>query len=71
MKHQEKVKEFTDARNVAVVGFFNNKESELAKAFKAAADSIDDIEFGIASPGGEYTEDEKIVVFKKASFLLC
>lgn len=38
---------FADAREVAVIGFFADVESDGAKAFIAAADSIDDIEFGI------------------------
>jgi len=64
----EEVKEFTDKRDVAVVGFFADKESELAKAFIAAADSTDGIEFGIAAPASsgdlKVTED-KIVLTKK------
>ena len=74
LKSEEEVKEFIDKRNVAVVGFFTDKKSDLAKAFISAAVSIDDIEFGITEPsfGGEYgITGVKIVLFKKASFLLC
>jgi len=64
----EAVKKFTDGRDVAVVGFFADKESALAKAFLKAADGIDDVECGIAVPAssGELaiTED-KIVIVKK------
>jgi len=64
----EAVKEFTDKRDVAIVGFFADKESDLAKAFIKAADSVDDIQFGIAAPGSSgdlaVTED-KIVLVKK------
>jgi len=64
----EAVKKFTDARDVAVVGFFNDRESELAKAFIKAADSIDSIEFGIAAPsssGDLAVTGDKIVLTKK------
>uniref|UniRef100_T2MHU7 Protein disulfide-isomerase n=1 Tax=Hydra vulgaris TaxID=6087 RepID=T2MHU7_HYDVU len=64
----EELKVFVDAREVAVVGFFANQDSDLAKVFLNVADSTDDIEFAITTPSnsGEYavTED-KIVVFKK------
>lgn len=62
------VKEFTDKRDVAVVGFFSNKDSDLAKAFLKAADGIDDVEFGISTPAesGELAlKEDKIVLFKK------
>jgi len=62
------LKAFVDARDVAVVGFFDNQESELAKAFLAAADSTDDVEFAITKPAnsGDYAvTEEKVVVFKK------
>jgi protein disulfide-isomerase A1 len=62
------VKEFADKRDVAVVGFFADKESELAKAFIKAADSIDDTEFGISTPansGDLAVTEDKIVLIKK------
>jgi len=62
----EAVKKFTDGRDVAVVGFFADKESALAKAFLKAADGIDDVECGIAVPAssGELaiTEDKIVIV---------
>lgn len=64
----EAVKEFTDKRDVAVVGFFANKESDLAKAFIKAAEGIDDVEFGIATPadsGDLAVTEDKIVLTKK------
>jgi protein disulfide-isomerase A1 len=64
----EAVKTFTE-KEVAVVGFFLNKESDAAKAFLAAADGIDDVEFGIVSDAAIATENkvdgDKIVLFKK------
>jgi len=64
----EDVKAFVESRDVAVLGFFADKESELAKAFVAAADSTDDVEFGMAAPAasGEYdVKEDKIIVVKK------
>jgi len=64
----EEVKAFVDPKDVAVVGFFADKESELAKAFIKAAEGKDDIEFAITTPeaSGEYAvKEDKIVVFKK------
>ena len=65
----EAVKKFTDDREVAVVGFFVDKESDLAKAFiKVADDTTDDMEFGIAAPassGDLAVTGDKIVITKK------
>ena len=64
----EAVKEFSDKRDVAALGFFANKESDLAKAFLKAAESVDDIEFGIAEPtssGDLKVTEDKIVLVKK------
>lgn len=64
----EEVKAFIDPRDVAVVGFFADKESELAKAFVSTAEALDDIEFVLTTPAasGEYdVKEDKIVVFKK------
>ena len=48
LESQEEVKEFIDKRDVAVVGLFTDKKSDkLLEAFISAADSIDDIGFGI------------------------
>jgi len=62
------VKAFADERDVAILGFFNDKESELAKAFLAVAEAVDDLEFAVAAPdaSGDFavTED-KIIVAKK------
>ncbi|EDO36830.1 predicted protein, partial [Nematostella vectensis] len=56
-------------KEVAVVGFFTDKESDAAKAFLSAADGIDDVEFGIVSDkaiASEHkVEGDKIVLFKK------
>lgn len=55
------------AKDAVVIGFFSDKESELAKAFIKSADSIDDIEFAITSPdasGDLNVKEDKIVVIK-------
>lgn len=64
----DELKTFVDDREVAVVGFFADQGSALAKAFLEAADSVDDLEFAITSPGasGDYdVKEDKIVLFKK------
>ena len=66
----EDLQSFIDGRNVAVVGFFKDPESEQGKAFSEAADSIDDIEFAITSnPDNaqkhELTDESSILIFKK------
>ena len=64
------LKAFVDKKDVAVVGFFKNKESEEAKKFIEAATDIDDIEFAITSceeclKAYEQDKDAAIVLFKK------
>ena len=70
LESAESVVSFVADRDVAVLGFFADKESELAKAFIGAADSMDDVEFGFAAPAssGEYdVKEDKIVLIKKVS----
>lgn len=56
-------------KEVAVVGFFADKESDAAKAYISAAEGIDDVEFGIVSDSAiaaeHKVEGDKIVLFKK------
>jgi len=64
------LKAFIDARSVAVVGFFKNKESEEAKKFIEAASDIDDVEFAIThdescAKAHEQDKDAAVVLFKK------
>ena len=70
----EEVTAFTEGNEVAAVGFFADKESELAKAFVKAAEGMDDVPFAITTPtaSGELkvTED-KIVVLKKVKPFFC
>lgn len=66
--------EFIGASNVAVIGFFKDETTDLAKAFLDVAAGIDDIPFGISSDDSvieKYeTKDGSIVLFKKVSFLV-
>lgn len=70
----EAVKSFLE-KEVAVVGFFADKESEAAKAFTSAADGIDDVEFGMVSDAAiaseHKVEGDKVVLFKKVRIMLC
>lgn len=69
----DELKAFVDDREVAVVGFFADQGSALAKAFLETADSVDDLEFAITSPGasGDYdVKEDKIVLFKKVATVL-
>ena len=65
----DQAKKFSEGSDVVVIGFFEDKESEQAKAFITAADSYDDLPFGITSVKevAEALEAEMntVVVFKK------
>jgi len=68
LEKAEEIKAFVEPKDVAVVGFFTDKESELAKAFISTAEALDDIEFAISTPeaSGEYeVKEDAIVVLKK------
>ncbi|XP_036609993.1 protein disulfide-isomerase [Trichosurus vulpecula] len=58
-----------DSSEVAVIGLFKDLESELVKQFTLAAESIDDIPFGISSNSDLYSkyqfDKDGIVLFKK------
>lgn len=62
-------KEFTDKRQVCVIGYFKDTESTEAKAYLAAADGVDDIEFGIISDEtlakADNVEGNKIILYKE------
>ncbi|XP_012231609.1 protein disulfide-isomerase [Linepithema humile] len=65
----DEAKEFIEAHNVAIVGFFKDVDSEAAKIFLEVGHIVDDHVFGITSSDEvlkEYeVEDGKIVLFKK------
>lgn len=65
----EEAETFTKDNNVAVIGFFTDRDSDEAKAFFSAANTIDDYPFAITSSEDvikKYeTESGKIVLFKQ------
>ncbi|CAH1367000.1 protein disulfide-isomerase [Tenebrio molitor] len=69
LKTVEEAKEFIDASNVAVIGFFKDQTSDKAKAFLAVAANNDDQPFGVTSDDSVFKEHEaecgSIVLFKK------
>uniref|UniRef100_A0A8C8S952 Protein disulfide-isomerase n=1 Tax=Pelusios castaneus TaxID=367368 RepID=A0A8C8S952_9SAUR len=58
-----------DSSEVAVIGLFKDVESEAAKQFLLAAESIDDIPFGISSSSDVFSKyqlsKDSVVLFKK------
>uniref|UniRef100_A0A8C3SFY2 Protein disulfide-isomerase n=2 Tax=Chelydra serpentina TaxID=8475 RepID=A0A8C3SFY2_CHESE len=58
-----------DSSEVAVIGLFKDVESEAAKQFLLAAESIDDIPFGISSSSDVFSKyqlsKDGVVLFKK------
>jgi len=66
----DKCKSLIEDKEVVVVGFFKDAESEAAKAFLEAAASNDEVGFGITSNGDVFAEhkvegDASVVLFKK------
>jgi len=65
----EDVKKFAEEFDVAIVGFFQNTDSDAAKEFLKSAGSIDDYPFGIVSCAdvakANDVEGDAVVVFKK------
>ncbi|CRK95503.1 CLUMA_CG008972, isoform A [Clunio marinus] len=65
----EVAEEFLKENNVAVVGFFSNRDSDEAKAFLSTANSVDDYPFGITSNEDVYKKYEascgKVILFKQ------
>ncbi len=66
----DEVSEVVDLEDVVVIGFFDDRESETAKAFLDAADQVDEAYFIITSEKvirKEYDvgKGDKIVLFKK------
>ncbi|XP_030061020.1 protein disulfide-isomerase [Microcaecilia unicolor] len=58
-----------ESHEVAVIGFFKDVDSDLAKVFLEAADAIDDIPFGISSHDDLFSkyqlDKDAIILFKK------
>jgi len=64
----DEAKEFVAGKSVAIIGFFDDETTDAAKAFLAAAGSLDDFQFGISSAAdvrAEYkVEGEAVVLIK-------
>ncbi|CAG9761478.1 unnamed protein product [Ceutorhynchus assimilis] len=65
----EDAKTFIEESNVAVIGFFKDQSSDLAKAFLAVASAVDDIPFAITSSDDVFSnyevQDGTVLLFKK------
>lgn len=65
----ETAEAFMKDNQVAVIGFFDDRDSAEAKVFLATANSVDDYPFGIASKAEVYKKYEatsgKVVLFKQ------
>uniref|UniRef100_A0A182JTP8 Protein disulfide-isomerase n=1 Tax=Anopheles christyi TaxID=43041 RepID=A0A182JTP8_9DIPT len=64
----EAAEEFLKENNVAVVGFFKDRESKEAKAFMSTAVAVDDYPFGVTSSEDVYAKYEakcgSVILFK-------
>nr|XP_022918149.1 protein disulfide-isomerase [Onthophagus taurus] len=69
LKTVAEAKEFIEATNVAIIGFFKDQTSDEAKAFLSVAAVTDDHPFAITSEDEVYSEYEakcgSIILFKK------
>lgn len=66
---KEEVDKFNDQADVTVVGFFDDVESEQAKAYLDAAMELDDVSFGLVQDKNLFSEFEvpeaSVLLFKK------
>jgi len=65
----DEAKEFIAATDVALVGYFKDQASDLAKAYLGAAETLDDYAFALVSDAAvakeHGIEEDQIVLFKK------
>lgn len=76
LQSEEEFKSFIEGKHVAIVGFFENLESNAAKLFSELADSVDDHPFGLVSDYSKFSDLEHkdtFVLYKDVSFkmLIC
>lgn len=76
MQSEEEVLSFIEGKNVAIVGYFENLESDAAKLFSELADSVDDHPFGLVSDYSKFSNLEykdTFVLYKDVSnnIVLC
>jgi protein disulfide-isomerase A1 len=70
LEDEASIKTFVDSKDVVVVGFFTDLESDEAKAFSTAASTNDDVPFGIVSKkelfdAHKVAGNHGVVLFKK------
>lgn len=71
LQSEEELKLFIEGKNVAIVGYFENLESEAAKLFTELADAVDDHPFGLVSDYSKFADLEHkdtFVLFKDVCF---
>lgn len=70
LQSEEEIKAFIEGKNVAIVGYFENAESDAAKLYSELADSVDDHPFGLVSDYSKFTDLEHkdtFVLYKDVS----
>jgi len=70
LQSEEEFKSFIEGKNVAIVGYFENAESDAAKLFAELADSVDDHPFGLVSDYSKFSSLEHkdtFVLYKDVS----
>lgn len=68
---EEDVLAFIEGKTVAVIGYFENADSDEAKLFTELADSVDDHPFGLVSDYSKFSSlehKETLVVHKNVSY---
>lgn len=76
LQSEEEVQSFIEGKHVAIVGYFENLESDAAKLFSELADSVDDHPFGLVSDYSKFSNlehKETFVLYKDVSIniVLC
>ncbi|CAI6349930.1 unnamed protein product [Macrosiphum euphorbiae] len=67
LQSEEEVQSFIEGKHVAIVGYFENLESDAAKLFSELADSVDDHPFGLVSDYSKFSNlehKETFVLYK-------
>jgi len=71
LQSEEELKSFIEEKHVAIVGFFENLESDAAKLFLELADFVTDHPFGLVSDYSKFSDLEHkdtFVLYKDVSF---
>lgn len=70
LQSEEEFNLFIEGKNVAIVGYFENVESDAAKLFSELADSVDDHPFALVSDYSKFSSlehKENFVLYKDVS----